>query len=259
VAELSDKVFIVTGASLGMGEAIARRIAGAGAGGLILSGRDQARGDAVAAEISATGCKALFMAGDLTDAAYCRSLPAACEAAFGRVDGLVNAAGATDRGGILDVDLETWDKLFSVNVRAPFLLIQESAKLMKRHGNGGAMVNIITMSSHGGQPFLTAYAASKGALVTLTKNAAHALRFDRIRVNALNIGWSDTPHEHVVQTEAMGVAEDWLAEAERRQPFGRLIKPADVAEFTLFLLSPRSGVMTGSVIDHDQNVMGAYD
>ena len=121
------------------------------------------------------------------------------------------------------------------------------------------MVNIITMSSHGGQPFLAGYSASKGALAVLTKNAAHALRAERIRVNGLNIGWADTPNEHVVQTQVMGLDADWLAEAEAQQPFGQLIKPTEVAELVVFMLSPASGIMTGSVIDYDQNVMGAYD
>ena len=122
----------------------------------------------------------------------------------------------------------------------------------------GGIVNIITMSSHGGQPKLTAYAASKGALATLTRNLGHALRRDRIRVNGLNIGWTDTPNEHKVQL-AEGQPENWLTAAEAAQPYGRLIKPADVAEATLFLLGPGSGVMTGSVIDYDQMVIGAYD
>src|SRR3546814_18630078 len=106
------------------------------------------------------------------------------------------------------------------------------------------------MSSHGGQPFLTAYSASKGALAVLTKNVAHALRRDRIRVNGINIGWSDTPNEHKVQREAMGRGPDWLAEAEAAQPFGRLIKPNDVDRLTAFLLCPDSGVITGSIIAH---------
>ena len=122
----------------------------------------------------------------------------------------------------------------------------------------GAIVNIITMSSHGGQPNLTAYCASKGALATLTKNVAHAVRADRIRVNGLNLGWADTPNEHRVQ-KAEGADEDWLARAEANQPFGRLVKVEDVARACLFLLGPESGIMTGALIDYDQNVMGTYD
>ena len=260
---LAEQVFIVTGATQGLGAAIARRLAEAGAAALVIAGRDAARGKAVAAEIEALGCAAEAVAGDLADLANCRAVVAACDDRFGRLDGLVNAAGLTDRGGIDDTSPETWDRLFAVNVRAPFFLAQEAVRLMRRNPitgqrQAGAIVNIITMSSHGGQPKLTAYAASKGALATLTRNLGHALRTDRIRVNGLNIGWTDTPNEHSVQLSE-GQPEDWLTKAEAAQPFGRLIKPADVAEAVLFLLGPGSGIMTGSVIDYDQMVIGAYD
>ena len=259
MADLDGKVLVVTGATQGIGEAAARAAATAGAAGIVGCGRNQERGEKVAADLNALGTESRFVACELADPDQCRHVISACDETFGRIDGLVNAAGATDRGGILDISVEVWDRLFAVNVRAPFVLMQEAAKLMKREGLAGSMVNIITMSSHGGQPFLTGYSASKGALVTLTKNVAHALRADRIRVNALNIGWADTPNEHKVQIETMGAGEDWLLAAEASQPFGQLIKPQEVADFVVFLLSARSGVMTGSVIDYDQMVMGAYD
>jgi len=129
---------------------------------------------------------------------------------------------------------------------------------MRRQEEGGSIVNIISMSSYGGQPYLSAYASSKGALVTLTKNTAHALRQDRIRVNGINVGWMDTPNEHIVQ-RVMGKPANWLKKAEAAQPFGRLVKPLDVAYLTAFLLSDQAEMMTGAIIDFDQNVMGAYD
>lgn len=259
----AEGVYLVTGGTQGVGAAIALRLAAAGAGGIMLVGRDAARGAAVGAEIESRGCAADFAAAELEDVDSCRAVVTACAERFGRLDGLVNAAGLTDRGGIDDTTPELWDRLFAVNVRAPFFLCQEAVKLMRYapvdgDRQAGSIVNIITMSSHGGQPKLTAYAASKGALVTLTRNLGHALRPDRIRVNGLNIGWTDTPNEHRVQL-AEGQPADWLARAEARQPFGRLIKPADVAEATLFLLGPGSGIMTGSVIDYDQMVIGAFD
>ncbi len=259
MGDLDGKVLVVTGATQGIGEAAVRAAAAAGAAGIVMFGRNRERGEKVAADLNTIGTESRFVACELADPDQCRHVIAACDQTFGRIDGLVNAAGATDRGGILDISVELWDRLFAVNVRAPFVLIQEAAKLMKRDRRAGSIVNIITMSSHGGQPFLTGYAASKGALVTLTRNVAHSLRADRIRVNALNIGWADTPNEHKVQIETMGAGEDWLQAAEASQPFGQLIKPREVADFVVFLLSSRSGVMTGSVIDYDQMVMGAYD
>jgi NAD(P)-dependent dehydrogenase (short-subunit alcohol dehydrogenase family) len=260
---VENQVFMVTGGTQGVGAAIARRLAQAGAAGLVIVGRDAARGAAMQAEIEALGCPAELALAELEDVADCRAAVDRCDRRFGRLDGLVNAAGLTDRGGIDDTTPELWDRLFAVNVRAPFFLSQEAVKLMRRNPidgtrQAGAIVNVITMSSHGGQPKLTAYSASKGALATLTRNLGHALRAERIRVNGLNIGWTETPNEHRVQL-AEGQPADWLATAEAAQPFGRLIKPEDVAEAAFFLLGAASGIMTGSVIDYDQMVIGAYD
>ncbi|MEQ8356011.1 MAG: SDR family oxidoreductase [Kiloniellaceae bacterium] len=260
---LANQVFIVTGATQGVGAAAARRLAEAGAAGIVITGRDEARGRQVCSEIEDLGSAALPIAADLAEVANCAKIVAACRERFGRLDGLVNAAGLTDRGGLDDTTPELWDRLFAVNVRAPFFLAQEAVKLMRDNpipgtALAGSIVNIVTMSSHGGQPKLTAYSTSKGALATLTRNLGHALRHDRIRVNGLNIGWTETPNEHKVQ-RAEGQPADWLVKAEAAQPFGRLIKPDDVAEAVLFLLGPGAGVMTGSVIDYDQMVIGAYD
>ena len=221
---LKNKIVIVTGGTQGVGEGIARAAAAAGAAGLCLGGRDATRGERLAAELSGGGCPAIFIGGDLGDAAICRKIAAHTEQRFGRIDGLVNAAGLTDRGRIEDTSIELWDRLFAVNVRAPFILTQELVRGLKKSGRPGSIVNIITMSSHGGQPFLTAYSSSKGALATLTKNCAHALRQDRIRVNGLNIGWTDTPGEHAIQKRD-GNPADWLQRAEPTQPFGRQMSP----------------------------------
>ncbi len=255
---LDGKVVIVTGGTQGLGEGIARHAAGLGAAGVVICGRNRERGDAVRADLEAAGCAAEFVAAELADEADCRRVVGACDARFGRVDGLVNAAGATDRGTIEDTTAALWDKLFAVNARAPFLLIQDAVRIMRREGGGGSIVNITSMSMHCGQPFLTAYSASKAALATLTKNVAHALSAERIRCNALNVGWMDTPNEHAVQM-AMGRPGNWLEIAEAGQPFGRLIKPLDVARMTGFLLSDDSQMMTGALIDFDQRVIGTYD
>jgi NAD(P)-dependent dehydrogenase (short-subunit alcohol dehydrogenase family) len=255
---LAGKVVLVTGGTQGIGEGVARAAAEAGAAGVCITGRKRERGETVAAEISAMGSPARFVAGDLAQETDCRRIVAEAARHFGRIDGLVNAAGLTDRGTIDDTTVALWDLLFAVNVRAPFILTQEVVRHLKAAGRPGSIVNIITRSSHGGQPFLTAYSASKGALATLTKNNAHALRRYRIRVNGLNIGWAYTPGEHAIQKRD-GKAGDWLAKAEAEQPFGRLIKPADVAIAAVYLLSDASEMMTGALIDFDQNVMGAYD
>lgn len=251
---LEGRVVLVTGGTQGIGEGIARAAAEAGAAGVCITGRDPQRGAAVAA---ALGTRAHFVATDLADASATSRIVEQAEAALGPVDALVNAAGLTDRGTITDTPVELWDRLFAVNARAPFILTQAFARRLRALGKPGSIVNVITMSSHGGQPFLTAYAASKGALATLTKNTAHGLRSDRIRVNGINLGWADTPGEHAIQARD-GNPPDWLARAEPAQPFGRLIRPDDVAGLAIHLLSDAAAMMTGALIDFDQNVMGAY-
>ena len=249
---LDGRVLVVTGSTQGLGAAIARRAAALGAAGIVVCGRDRERGEAVA---GALACDALFVQADLADVEDCRRIVRACDERFGRLDGLVNAAGLSTRGTLEDTSVELWDRLFAVNVRAPFVLMQEAARLMRRNG-GGAVVNIITMASHGGAPELLAYASSKGALATLTRNAGSQLRADRIRVNGLNIGWTATDGEHVVQT-GEGEAEDWLAAADAGAPLGRLLRPdADIAPMVCHLLSDAATMVTGSVIDFDQTVLG---
>jgi NAD(P)-dependent dehydrogenase (short-subunit alcohol dehydrogenase family) len=134
--------------------------------------------------------------------------------------------------------------------------MQDAIKLMEREGNPGSIVNISSVASHGSVPFLTAYAASKAALNVLTKNVAYAVMRSRIRVNALNIGWMDTPSEDIIQRRYHSNGADWLANAEAAQPFGRLLKTQEVARAIAFLASDESGMMTGSLVDFDQSVIG---
>jgi NAD(P)-dependent dehydrogenase (short-subunit alcohol dehydrogenase family) len=130
---------------------------------------------------------------------------------------------------------------------------------MVARGEPGSIVNVITMSAHGGQPFLAAYASSKGALMTLTRNAAYAHRADRIRINGLNIGWTDTPGEDEIQRRFHGASDGWQEAAGRGLPFGRLNDPDEAANMIALLLSDASGIVTGSLIDWDQTVVGTYD
>ena len=241
---LDGRKVVVTGSTQGLGAAIARRAAALGAE-LVITGRDRERGEAVAAELDAT-----FVAADLTDPEACRDIMRACD----RVDGLVNAAGLSSRGTLDDTSVELWDRLFAINARAPFILMQEAARRMPE---GGSIVNIITMASHGGEPVLMAYSASKGALATLTRNLGYSLQPDRIRVNGLNIGWTATEGEHGVQT-GEGRADDWLAAADASRPFGRLLRPDDIAPAVTYLLSDAARMVTGSVVDFDQTVHGPY-
>jgi NAD(P)-dependent dehydrogenase (short-subunit alcohol dehydrogenase family) len=258
-ANLNGKVAIVTGGSQGLGEAIARLFGERGAAGLVICGRNVERGERVASEISATGCPTVFVQADLAKVVDCRKVVAKADERFGRVDALVNAAGLSDRGNIFDTTEERFNEIFNVNVRAPFFLIQESVRIMRRDKIAGSIVNIQSMSAHGGQPFITAYCASKGALATLTRNVAHSLLKFRIRVNGLNIGWMSTPGEDRIMKTYHDAKDGWLEAAVKTRPFGRLLDPKEVARACAYLCSDESGLMTGSNIDFDQNVVGTGD
>jgi NAD(P)-dependent dehydrogenase (short-subunit alcohol dehydrogenase family) len=254
---LHGKVVVVSGSTQGLGAAIARRVAALGGAGVVVCGRDAQRGATVRDELVGLGVDAVFVAADLGDPEQCRAIVRACDQRFGRIDGLVNAAGLSSRGTLDDTSVELWDRLFAVNARAPFLLMQEAARVMRREGTGGSVVNIITMASHGGEPALTGYSSSKAALAALTRNAGYQLQPDRIRVNGLNIGWTATEGEHAVQT-ATGAPDDWRAAADASRPFGRLLTPDDIAPMVTYLLSDAAHMVTGSVIDFDQTVHGPY-
>jgi NAD(P)-dependent dehydrogenase (short-subunit alcohol dehydrogenase family) len=258
-AQLDGKVAVVTGGTQGLGEAVARLFAERGARGIVICGRNAERGRAVAAAIGQKDCRVEYVPADLALVDDVRAVMAAADRAFGRVDALVNAAGITDRGTLFDTSPELFDRLFAINTRAPFFLMQDAARIMRRERIEGAMVNILSMSAHGGQPFIAAYSGSKGALATLTRNAAFSLMPWRIRVNALNIGWMNTPGEDRIMRSNHGARDGWLETAAAEQPFGRLIEPAEVARACAFLVSAESGLMTGSVIDFDQSVLGCYE
>jgi len=258
-ASLQGKVAIVTGGTQGLGAAIAATLAERGAKGIVICGRNAAKGATQVASLQALGAQAVYVQADLEKVEDCRKVVAQADASFGRVDVLVNAAAITDRGTILDTEPDLFDRMFAVNVRAPFYLMQDSIKIMRREGIEGSIVNIGSMSAMGGQPFLSAYCTSKGALATLTRNTAYALLRNRIRVNGLNIGWMASEGEDRIQREFHNADADWLAKAAASQPNGRLVDPQEVARAVAFLCSAESGLMTGSVIEFDQSVWGAYD
>ncbi len=256
---IDGKIAVITGGTQGLGAAIARLFARAGAAGIAIVGRGQDKGQAVARFISdETGVPVEMIAADLADIDDVRSIIPAADRRFGRVDILVNAAGLTDRGNLLNTSPELFDRIFAVNTRAPFFLMQDAVRVMEREGAEGRIVNIGSTSEHAGQPFIAPYCASKSALATLTRNSGFALMRNRIHVNQLNIGWMASDHEKKLQ-EAESGDPGWQARAEAALPFGRLLDPDEVARAALWMASDDSGMMTGAVIHFDQSVWGGYD
>lgn len=254
---MDGKTAVVTGSTQGLGETIAHLFADRGVTQMVITGRNAERGAKVKAALEAKKVKTVFVQADLVKLADVRKIIAACDAAFGRIDALVNAAALTDRGTIWDTTEARYDELFDANVKAPFFLMQDALHLMKKARLSGTIVNILSMSGHGGQDFLTAYSTTKGALATMTRNVAYAVMNYRIRVNGLNIGWMDTPGEDRIMKTYHDADPDWLKRAEAGRPFGRLLKPTEVARAAAYLSSEESGLMTGSIIDFDQQVLGA--
>jgi len=252
---LTGKVLLISGGTQGLGAGIARTAAREGAA-LVLTGRNAEHGERVAAELQNTGADALFVRTDIVDVLQARAAVAATIERHGRIDGLVNAAGLTTRGTILDTTPELFDQHIAVNLRGPFFLMQAAIADMKQRGEPGSIVNVLSIDSHGGQAILAPYVAAKAGLAGLTKNAAHAHRWDRIRINGLNIGWSATDGENVTQQQMHGAGPDWQQQAAATLPMGKLGQVDEIADFVVFLLSDRSGGVTGSVIDWDQNVIG---
>ena len=258
---LVDKVVLINGGTQGLGAAIARAAVREGAT-VVIGGRTPTKGQAVVDELTAAGGRAAFVRADVSDVDQARSLVARTVEKCGRVDGVVNAAGATSRGTLLNTTPELFEQHIAVNLRAPFFIMQAAVEDMKRRGAPGSIVNILSIDSHGGQSFLAPYVAAKAGLAGLTKNAAHAHRWDRIRINGLNMGWTATDGEDALQrnstpdgdTRAGGA--DWQEAAGRNLPMGKVGQPDEIADFVVFLLSDRSGVVTGSVLDWDQIVIG---
>lgn len=258
-ARLDGKVAVVTGGTQGLGEAVARLFAARGAAGIVICGRNAGKGRAVAADITRAGSRTEYVEADLADLDEAGAVIAAADRAFGRIDILVNAAGITDRGTVFDTSPALFERMMAINLRAPFFLLQDAAKIMRREKTEGAIVNIQSVAAHGGQPFIGTYSVSKGALATLTKTAAFSLMPWRIRVNGLNLGWMDTPGEDRTMRDYHGASDGWREKAAAELPFGRLIDPAEAARAVAFLASAESGMLTGANIDFDQSVLGAYE
>ena len=263
-SQFKDKVIIVTGSTQGSGAETAKLLAHRGAKGITICGRKEKEGLEIKNDIEKIGSECVFVKADLSKEKDCRHIVTLTDETFGKVNSLINVAGFTERGTILSTTMENYDMCFNVNTKAPFILMQDSIKIMIREKIKGSIVNILSMAMHSGHPFLSAYSASKAALANMTKNTANSVAGHNIRINALNIGWTDTPGEDSIQKKFHSGGDNWLKKAEAKVPFKRLTKPIDVAKAAAFFCSEESGLTTGSIIDYDQTVLGwhsysAYD
>lgn len=255
----AGKVALVTGSTQGVGAALLELMADEGLAGALVTGRNAERGSAVQAALEAKGCPAIFVPADLADAEQVDALIKAADEHYGRIDHLANCGALTDRGNVWDTSVELFDSMMAVNARAPFQLIQGVARIARRNGTAASVVNVGSTSGHGGQPFITAYCISKGALMTMTKNLAYQLMRHGIRVVTVNPGWMDTPGEDATQRKHHGATDGWLEAASATRPWGRLVSIDELVKTMAFVLSDEAGLMSGTVIDLDQSVQGAGD
>ena len=254
-----NKIALITGGTQGIGEVTARHFVSQGLSGLVICGRNKIKGMKIAKDLNKLGCKTIYIEADLGKINDCLKVIKTTDQVFNNIDILINCAAKTDRGGILDTTPKLWDNIFALNVRAPFLLMQGAAKIMIREKTKGVIASILSIQSYGGSDFLTPYASSKGALKILTKIVASSLIKKQIRVNGLNLGWTNTPNETIIQKKYHNAKNDWVKKAAKNLPFKKLIDPIDVARCLSFMCSTESSIMTGSIIDFAEIVMGPIE
>jgi NAD(P)-dependent dehydrogenase (short-subunit alcohol dehydrogenase family) len=246
---LRDKVVLVTGAGCGIGAAIALAMAREGA-------RVVAADIDAAAAAAGARAESLALTADVGDLAQINGMVADAVKAFGRLDVMVNNAGVTRQADIMDLSEADWDRIHRVNAKGLFFCLQRAARQMIDQGDGGCIIN---MASIAGRGYIgtsnAAYAASKGAVIALTKTAAQQLGRHDINVNAICPGVTLTPLvDGLLETRARerGIGRDEaLDRAARPIPIGRLNEPADIAAMAVFLASPGARNITGQAFNVD--------
>ena len=242
MSELTGKVAIVTGASKGIGAAIAKGLAAAGASVVVNYASSREGADRVVAEIAGKAGKAIAVKADVSKAADVQRLFDATKKAFGSLDVLVNNAGVYGFAPLEEVTEDEFHREFNINVLGVLLASREAMKYFGPHG--GSVINISSMASMSPTPTAVVYSATKGAVDTITRVLAKELGPKKIRVNAINPGGVETEGVHSLGIIGSDFEKDMVA----RTPLGRLGQPDDIASVAVFLASAASGWMTGETI-----------
>ena len=241
---LDGRTAIVTGGGRGLGEYMARALFDAGANVVVCS-RKVAACEEVAGEIEAAGGRALALACDVADPEAVEQVVATTVREFGGIDIVVNNSGTTWGAPPEEMPLEKFDSVMAVNVRGTFLMAQAAGRRMIVQGRGGSIINISSVAAYkGGRPGslqASGYAASKGAVISLTRDLAGSWAHHRIRVNAIAPGWFPTR----MSSGFLEIAGERILETI---PLGRYGEPTDIQGAVLFLASPASGYVTGQTL-----------
>jgi 2-dehydro-3-deoxy-D-gluconate 5-dehydrogenase len=243
--DISGRVAVVTGGNGGIGLGMARGLAGAGAS-IVVAARDPDKSAKAVEEIRSLGAEAAAVEVDVASESSCHAMVRSALDRFGRLDILVNNAGINIRRQPEEYRLEEWRLILDVNLTSAFVCCQAAYPAMREAG-GGKIVNIGSMMSIFGASFTSAYAASKGGMVQLTKALACAWAKDNIQVNAVLPGWIDSALTRRARADIPELHDRVVA----RTPAGRWGAPDDLAGIAVFLASPASDFLTGTAIPVD--------
>ncbi|MBV8778883.1 MAG: glucose 1-dehydrogenase [Alphaproteobacteria bacterium] len=240
--QLNGKVALVTGAQQGIGRGIALAFAEAGADVALNWLDDEAAARAVAAAVAGHNRRAIAIQADMAQLGDVRDMVAAVVAELGAIDILVNNAGVFPRVDFLDMSERDWDFVHDVNLKGAVFCAQAAARAMVAAGRPGSIVNITSGAAFRGSPRGVHYVASKGGVVSMTRQMALELAPHRIRVNAIAPGLTDTAQPRY------GSSEDEIAAMAAANPLGRIAQPEDIAQAALFLASDAAAFVTGHIL-----------
>lgn len=243
MSKLKQKVAVVTGASKGIGAAIAERLAEEGAAVVVNYAKSAKQAEEVVARIKGKGGKAKAIQADVSKASESKALFEASEREFGKVDVLVNNAAIYEFLPLEEVTEDHFDRQFDLNVKGLVFATQEAVK--RFNGRGGSIINISSIAATNATPTASIYSATKGALDSLTKVWAAELGPKKILVNSVSPGITETEGTH---TLSGGKLEDFASPLVSRTPLGRIGQPNDIAAVVAFLASDESGWITGQII-----------
>lgn len=258
LVSLSDKVAVVTGGAMGIGQGIVIRLAEAGAS-VVIADTNEPAANQVAQAFTDHGWKVAVKHLDVSDETSVRELVAFCKEKFGRIDILVNNAGIYPAKPIAQMSLADFNKVIGVNLSGVFLMTKYTSELMKQHG-GGRIINISSIDAlHPSMVGLSHYDASKHGVWGFTKNAALELAPYKIWVNAIAPGSVQTPGATATQAGGPPVDAEMLKKQTEafisKIPMGRIGQPDDIGKVALFLASDLSSYMTGEQIVVDGGVL----
>jgi len=239
MGKLQDKVAVVTGASKGIGAAIAKAFAAEGASVVVNYASSREGADKVVSEITAKGGKAVAVGGDVSKAADVKALFDAAKQAFGQIDVLVNNAGVYAFAPLEDVTEESFHRHFNINVLGPILTTREALKHFP--AEGGSVINVSSVAAFNPVATASVYSATKGALDTLSQVLSVELGRRNIRVNSLSPGLIETEGTHVAGT----VGSDFEKQIVDRTPLNRVGQPDDIAQAAVFLASDAARWVSG--------------